>query len=39
MSSVALHDLMNTYEPRYEKTCLQGFWTGQTQTGLLSYRS
>ena len=26
------------YEPHYEKTCLQGFRPGKTQTGLLSYR-
>ena len=27
------------YEPRHEKTCLRCFRPGQTQTGLLSYRS
>ena len=26
-------------EPRHEKTCLRGFRPGETQTGLLSYRS
>ena len=26
-------------EPRHEKTCLQGFRPGKTQTGLLSHRS
>ena len=26
----------NTIEPCYEKTCLRGFRTGKTQTGLLS---
>ena len=25
------------YEPHHEKTCLQGFQPGKTQTGLLSY--
>ena len=27
------------YEPRHEKTCLRGFQPGQTQNGLLSFRS
>ena len=27
------------YEPRHQKTCLQGLGPGKTQTGLLSYRS
>ena len=27
-----------TYEPRHEKTSLQGLRPGKTQTGLLSYR-
>ena len=27
------------YEPRLEKTCLQGFQQGKTQTGLLRLRS
>ena len=26
------------YEPRHEKTCLQGFWPAKTQTSLISYR-
>ena len=26
-------------QPRHEKTCLQGFQPGETQTNLLSYRS
>ena len=30
--------LVITNEPRHEKTCLQGFRPGTTQTGLLSYR-
>ena len=28
-----------TYEPRHEKTCLQDFRPGKTQTSLLSYRN
>ena len=44
--SVLLFKLLNvdsvmsvkTYEPRHEKTCLQGLRPGKTQTGLLSYR-
>ena len=28
-----------SYEPRHEKTCLQGLRPGKTQTGLLSYKS
>ena len=32
------HPLPETYGPRHEKTCLQGFRQSEVQTSLLSYR-
>ena len=31
-------DIQRPYEPRRDKTCLQGFWQSETQTFLFSYR-
>ena len=36
---IVLNTTWLTFEPRHEKTCLQGLRPGKTQTGLLSYIS